>query len=216
MTSAAIQNTPIEAKKPQYPVIENSAIEQKKQQLETLFKHIHQQRMQDIPVINDKLEVTGVGFQQWQNSFLGILVTPWFMNIILLPSDSENWDDITILSQQTHIFPSGRYQFLMNFEPDIGRYQTCSLFSPMFEFADNDAAVETAEHAIKAIMDSDNVDEQDIDEKQIERIWNGEDDDSELNDNTATQKKRPSISEKLEKPISRRELLRGSFLKDED
>jgi len=242
MTSVATQI--IENPEEQFTPIPIADITAKRQLLESVFNKIYTERMHDVPIINDKISVSAVGFQQWQNSILGILVTPWFMNIMLLPGQSENWDERQELSEKTHFFPSGKYTFLMAFEEDIGRYQICSLFSPMFEFADDFAAVDTATHALRELMNLENVEENDIDSAQIERIWNGEEQLPEqlpkqlpekhpeaLSENTektmadsavegdtiatTTKQKKPSISEKMEKPMSRRDMMRGTFLRDE-
>ncbi|MBL4762848.1 MAG: [NiFe]-hydrogenase assembly chaperone HybE [Gammaproteobacteria bacterium] len=220
-----LATTPVE----KTPIIEitSDELRQKEQQLETLFKRIHVERMADVPITNEDIKVTAVGFQQWENSYLGILVTPWFMNLMLLPGSTENWDDQQELSKKKYCFPSGRYTFLTGFEPDIGKYQTCSLFSPMYEFADNDAAVDTATFAIKELLNIENVEQIDIEAELIEDIWNGTEqvpeefkadgDAQAVVEKMSDEEKQvileqPTLAEKIETPISRRDMLRGSFL----
>ena len=213
-------------------VLPQAVIDEKVALLESVFNHIYKERMHDIPIINNKIEVRAIGFQQWQNSYLCIMITPWFMNLMLLPGETENWDDMQETSANRHTFPSGNYEFLVGYEADIGKYQMCSLFSPMFEFADNAAAVETAEVAIKELMNLENIEEADIDSRQLEAIWNGSEDhpDKTTTDkpaaNTAqstpaeekiSQTEPPlSLSEKMQKPISRRRLLRGALMLEDD
>jgi [NiFe] hydrogenase assembly HybE family chaperone len=190
------------------------------------FQTIYQQRMADIPVINEKIEVSAVGFQHWQNSILGILITPWFMNLILLPGESENWDEYELLSKQSYSFPSGRYTFITGYEEAIGKFQMCSLFSPMFEFADNNSAVETAEIAIRELLNKENIEQIDEEANTIESIWNGEDANSDNSLSEAAESltesekeellEAPSLAEKLQQPISRRELFRAAFRQDKD
>ncbi len=194
--------------------------------LETVFRHIHKNRMADIPILNDRIEVSVIGFQQWQKSYLCILITPWFMNLMLLPGEEENWEDKQETTTSRHTFPSGNYEFLIGYEPDIGKYQMCSLFSPMFEFADNAAAVETAEIAIKELMNVENIEQADIDSRQLEAIWNGTEEHPDktaareaANRETAEKNKvQPHIplKEKMQKPVSRRSLLRGALMLDEE
>ncbi|RLA53873.1 MAG: hypothetical protein DRQ65_05730, partial [Gammaproteobacteria bacterium] len=154
--------------------IDEQLLEQKRAQVVSVFNTINTERMNDIPILNHKLSVSLIGLQEWNNNYLGILVTPWFMNIIMLPNQADEWSDIPELSSEKYVFPSGNYKFLMGFEPDIGKYQTCSLFSPMFEFADNQAAIETAQAAITELMNDENIETTDIDSEQIQRIWEGE------------------------------------------
>jgi len=193
-------------------------LEEKVTLLESIFNTIYSERMKDIPIINDKVEVRVIGFQQWQNSYLCIMITPWFMNLMLLPGDTENWDDQRETASIRHAFPSGNYNFLVGFEPNIGKYQMCSLFSPMFEFADNDAAVETAEAAIKELMKLENIEKTDIDTRQIKAIWDGSE---EHPDKIAAKEKaetlqRVPLKEKMQEPLSRRHLLRSALMLDND
>ena len=55
-------------------------------------------------------------------------------------------------------FPAGVYEFVAGREEVIGEYQACSLFSPMFAFADHDAARLTAQAALQALFDAANGD----------------------------------------------------------
>ncbi len=197
--------------------------EEKVTLLESTFNTIYKERMHDVPIINDKIEVHVVGFQQWQKSYLCIMITPWFMNIMLLPGETENWDEKRETASSTHTFPSGSYTFLVGFEPGIGKYQMCSLFSPMFEFADNDAAVETAEVAIKELMNIENVEETDINSRQIEAIWDGTEEHpdkiaarEEAEKIKAEAPPRMPLKERMQQPVSRRQLLRGAIMLEDD
>ncbi|MCF6318348.1 MAG: [NiFe]-hydrogenase assembly chaperone HybE [Proteobacteria bacterium] len=221
-------------------VISDEEISIKKSLIESVFKRIYKENMRDIPVNNDKLEVTVIGLQQWQEYYLGIVITPWFMNIFLTPYENELWDDLAELSKQTFIFPSGRYSFITGRDKELGTYQMCSLFSPMFEFADNEAAIDTATVAIRELMNVENIEQTDIDSEQIEKIWQGEeplpeniedqftdfaekDEEKETNknnaknlkeDNAETKTPLKNIQQNIQQPISRRDMLRGRFLRE--
>ena len=121
--------------------------------LETTFAQIQEERMQDVPIINTTLRVEAVDFRRYQGYWLGVMITPWFMNLMLLPADDSDWSDLQELSEQSHVFPSGRYTFIVGRESSLGTYKSCSLFSPMFEFADQVAAVDTAHAVMEALMD---------------------------------------------------------------
>jgi len=202
--------------------VPQAIIDEKTAILESAFNHIYKERMVDIPILNNKIKVAAIGFQQWQNSYLCIMTTPWFMNMMLLPGEEENWDDKRETTALRHTFPSGNYEFLVGFEPDIGKYQMCSLFSPMFEFADNDAAVETAEAAIKELMKLENIEETDIDSAQIQAIWDGtEEHPDKIAAREAAAKAKAEtphipLEERMKQPVSRRRLLRGALMLDDD
>jgi len=194
-----------------------SGTQQKVEILESTFNKIYRERMIDVPITNEKIEVRAIAFQRWQASYLGVMITPWFMNLMLLPGETENWDDRQELSATTYTFPSGNYEFLTGFEPNIGKYQMCSLFSPMFEFSDNNSAIETARAIIKELMNSENVEKTDIGSSQIENIWNGvnEENKDDLKNQDETEIS-PNLTEKIHKPISRRRLLRSTLMLKDD
>ncbi len=149
--------------------------EQAYQRLEQTFKRIQLERMEGVPVLNDRLCVKAIGFLQWNDFQLGILITPWFMNLMLLPVEAKS----TILAKtgdiQTYVFPSGAYDFIVGYEDELGHYLNCSLFSPMFEFEDQQAAELTAQEALAAIMQEENFDQSSQHRTQeIAEIWSGE------------------------------------------
>lgn len=213
--------------------------------LEAVFTHIQDERMQDVPIMNNDLRVEAVDFRRYEDCWLGVMITPWFMNLMLLPAEDDDWSELQELTEHQRVFPSGKYTFIAGYEADVGTYQSCSLFSPMFEFADQVAAVDTAHAVMEALMDPENRDEGDIDQDRIEAIWNGEeqlteeelanvlptqtadDADGEAAIQTASvetdtnnsppppPKKRTSLKERAQRPMNRRELLRGSFLQED-
>lgn len=188
--------------------------------LERVFNCIYRERMSDMPMVNNKLQVHAIDFQPWQQHYIGVLSTPWFMNLMLLPGDQDDWSNLPELGKQSQLFPSGRYEFITGYESQLGKYQMCSLFSPMFEFADDDAAVETAHIIMSELMKQENQDEAHIQPTQMEAIWKGEEL-PELNLKARItqhndEPQRPLISARLEQPLSRRQLLSGIFNPDTD
>ena len=163
-----------------------------KRQLEHVFRTIQQTRMQDVPILNTALQVEAVNFQPWQDARLGIMITPWFMNLMLLPQKNE-WDALAEGNKYLHQFPSGNYEFVVGFEEAIGKYQACSLFSPVFQFDDHATAVATAYACLDALMRIES-------REQLGSEPQQDDKQRGLNTNEA---------------ISRRDFLRGGFLRSQ-
>jgi [NiFe] hydrogenase assembly HybE family chaperone len=115
--------------------------------LETCFIQIQQQRMVDVPILNPALRVQSVDFQLFQQTWIGVLITPWFMNLLYLRDDN-----LMIGAKITHIFPAGQFEFIINYEKELGFYQSCSLYSPMFDFQQQEIAVQTAQAALQALL----------------------------------------------------------------
>jgi [NiFe] hydrogenase assembly HybE family chaperone len=121
--------------------------------LEGAFRRVAAQRMAGVPILNPALSVEAVGFRPWDQHWLGVLVTPWFMNLWLMPRVVSRWQPIAAGTTRHHVFPAGVFEFIGGFEPTIGDYQACSLFSPMFEFANQSDARDTALAALQALFD---------------------------------------------------------------
>jgi [NiFe] hydrogenase assembly HybE family chaperone len=119
--------------------------------LEQVFRDILRDRMQGLPFINPALSVQAIGFRRWNGNDIGILLTPWFMNLMLLPSHaaSGQWRRG---SETTHGFPAGEFGFVIGEEPGVGLYQMCSLFSPVFDFPDQITAVAVAEEILDQLF----------------------------------------------------------------
>jgi [NiFe] hydrogenase assembly HybE family chaperone len=108
--------------------------------------------MKGLPIYNPTLAVEGVGFRDFQGRQVGVIVTPWFMNLTVLPAaaDRETWrkGETTRLA-----FPSGAYDFVVSEIEDVGPIGTCSLFSPMLDFADHEAARVAAQAAADSLFE---------------------------------------------------------------
>ncbi len=182
-----------------------SALTLQLRQVEQTFRNIHRERMQGLPFLNPALEVEAVGFMPWLNGYIGVLITPWFINLMLLPRD-ETWGDLQVGSKVTHRFDSGAYEFTVGQEPTIGNYQMCSLFSPAQEFADHTAAVATAKEVMQGLMDSNNREGLTLHEEVIRKAWQGE---AGATKPDEPQTAAPTLSEKMAGSISRRDFLRG-------
>ena len=128
------------------------------------FERVQGERMAGLPFVNEALRVEVVGLRRWRGLWLGVLVTPWFMNLVLLPGDGNReddgdatlapWPSIATGEYAQFAFPAGVMSFLAGREGEAGEYLSCSLFSPMFEFADHATARQTAEACLVALFDT--------------------------------------------------------------
>ena len=108
------------------------------------FTEVWHGKMRDVPMVNKLLQVQAVGFQVHDGRPLGVLITPWFMNLIQLPAEGEDWSNLKPGEKEIIAFPSGDYEFLHNAREQTGGYKACSLFSPMGEFRTQNQAVDVA------------------------------------------------------------------------
>lgn len=128
-----------------------------KSRLEDVFSRIHRERMAGIPILNDRLSVEVLGVRETSGYWLGTLITPWFINLMMLPSTDEQRAAVAGVPRGgtvLHRFPAGRFEFIVGEEGELGRFAMCSLFSPVLEFEDQASARLAAETALEALFDA--------------------------------------------------------------
>lgn len=112
--------------------------------------------MRDLPVFNPALDVAAIGFRALDDHAFGVIVTPWFMNLVRLPLDpttaGRSQGEVV-----TRLLPVGALEFTVGHLDGIGGIESCSLFSPMFDFADQSAAEAAAEAALAAVLEPEQV-----------------------------------------------------------
>ncbi len=116
------------------------------------FFRIQQEQMADVPILNPALSVEAVDFQRWQGHWLGIVVTPWCMSMLLVPGSAENWVSTGENRRRFVKFPAGDFAFLGSAETELGEYQSCPLFSPMGQFSSQSEAMMTARASLVALL----------------------------------------------------------------
>lgn len=121
--------------------------------IEADFREIWHAKMRDVPLANPLLRIEAVGFRHHEDRPLGILVTPWCMNLVLLPAEGEDWSALRPGAKETLAFPSGDYEFLHNRREMTGGYKACALFSAMGDFRSHAQAVEIADAVMAALFD---------------------------------------------------------------
>jgi [NiFe] hydrogenase assembly HybE family chaperone len=112
--------------------------------LERVFARILAEDVSDMPLLNPALRVEAVGFARDELGWLGVLVTPWFMNLMLLPAAGVPWQALATGAKRRLRFPAGEFVFFGGWEEQLGEYLYCSMFSPMAQFADHESAWATA------------------------------------------------------------------------
>ncbi len=113
-------------------------------------------RMKGLSFVNPALAVEAVGFAPWQGHWLGVMLTPWFMNLVLAPRDAAAWRSLPQGEKRCYRFPAGDFDFIGARDELAGDYQLCSLFSPVLQFDDQPSARMVAQLARDALFDAAN------------------------------------------------------------
>lgn len=145
------------------------ALDARVQNLQQAFVGIARGRMAGLPLVNPALAVEALGFaaqpderaprspnQQGEEGGggeggLGVLLTPWFMNLVWLPLRPAGEAALPQGVSRVRRIGGERFEFIGAHEDQAGAYEMCSLFSPMFEFTDQAAARATALAVLAAL-----------------------------------------------------------------
>lgn len=120
--------------------------------LATHYEQVWQTRMHDMPFVNPALSVAVLGFVRQQGDWLGVVVTPWFINLFLVFGGGELWGDIPAGERRYLSLPCGTLQFIADDDPDLGPYQYCPLIAPVSSVPDMATARQAALDAMATVM----------------------------------------------------------------
>ena len=124
-----------------------------------LFDNVAKLRMAGVPILNPALRVEALGFELCDGDgaeaggtrgAVGVLVTPWFMNLVWFPLDRIDQPE-RAGSSRVHPVGAENFDFIAGHEAAFGSFEACSLFSPMFEFPDQATASATGEAVLAAL-----------------------------------------------------------------
>ena len=122
------------------------------EELERYYEAVLSERMQDMPFVNPALEVEAIGFRDFDEHRLGVLLTPWFMNLVLVPG-TDDWNDAIPGSTCKWTLPEGTYEFNICRDEDLGVYMTAVLFRSVVDFPDQDSARSIAREIMQRLFE---------------------------------------------------------------
>lgn len=181
--------------------------------IEAIFTRIQNEQMKGVPILNYAIQVEAVGFQEWQGCCVGVLITPWFMNLMLFPGPGEAWEELAVGTKQRHEFPAGSHELTINEFDQISRCQSYPIHSPMHAFVTHEDARSAARTFIDVLMANAVAGPVDDDEVPFERFLQG-DEMAQIYREEQEAKAAcqcPSLKEQVERKVSRRDLLRGNL-----
>jgi len=116
------------------------------------FTQIGDEHIRELPIYHRPLEVEAVDFQPWATGWIGVLITPWFMNVMLLPRDKDQWQSLAVGQKQMQQLPSGEQEFVVGGDAELGPYLFRSLASPMLGFSSQIDARQAAQAVLRRLM----------------------------------------------------------------
>ena len=118
------------------------------------YRMIGEQKMRDLPIFNSHLQVEAVGFQDWQGRTIGVMISPWFMNLVLLAGPDDDVEAFTQGASSDWDLPAGNYEFHGAEVAGIP-HLTAALFSTVTDFPDQQTARSVAEAVVEQLLDED-------------------------------------------------------------
>ena len=115
------------------------------------YQRVGQERMHGLPICNAALQVEAVGFRPHGRCLCGVLITPWFMNLVLLPAEGEQWCAVTFGDSVVWQFNAGEYEFTPAVLEDVGIHLSTPLFSTVQDFPDQETARQVANEVLRQL-----------------------------------------------------------------
>lgn len=116
------------------------------------YRRVHE-AMRDLPICNPALEIEAIGFRPYGGHALGVILTPWFMNLMICAADAEELSPKAPGETACWPLTAGRVDFVVGRLEGFGRVDSCSLFSPMDDFADHAEARAVAVATLDELFD---------------------------------------------------------------
>ena len=110
------------------------------QTLVARFERIARESMCGLPFYNEALSVEAVGFERIGDGWLGVLITPWFMNLMLVSGQPIPYAEAANGKKRSVELPGGPVQFLCGGTEDFGMFDAHSIASPMDVYKSQDQA----------------------------------------------------------------------------
>ena len=98
---------------------------------EAAFEKIYRQKMRELPITRPHLAVRALGFAPFHGHWIGALVTPWSILVVLASGNEQTWPAVQVGKIMPVRLPAGAFHFLGMQEESLGEFLACSLMSPI-------------------------------------------------------------------------------------
>lgn len=115
------------------------------------FERIGRESMRGLPFYNEALSVEAIGFERFGEGWIGVLITPWFMNLMLVSDQPIPYAETANGEKRTIELPGGPVKFLCGGTEDFGMFHAHSIASPMDVYKSQNQARAAARRALACV-----------------------------------------------------------------
>jgi len=109
--------------------------------------------MRDLPLYNPIVAIEAVGFRRFgDDALVGVVLTPWFMNLTMLPIEPAPMDMAAFGRSVVVELPAGQRTFVVGGDVGVGLYKAHSLHSPVLTFTLPGQARAEAQRTLALLM----------------------------------------------------------------
>ncbi|MBD1577633.1 [NiFe]-hydrogenase assembly chaperone HybE [Vibrio sp. S11_S32] len=128
-------------------------IAQKKVDIEAVYQRIFAQQMQSLSFVSPHIEIEMVSLQPYQDHWMGGMITPWMLNLMIMPMDETQglWADLRVGEEIGLHLAGNDYRFYASEVAGIGQFLACSLMSPIAGLTEHSQAVTLAKDVMRLV-----------------------------------------------------------------
>ncbi|ALX94610.1 hydrogenase [Serratia fonticola] len=120
--------------------------------LETAFQAIADGEMQDLPFFQPQIPVRACGFQLFEQQWVGTILTPWMLSLLVLPGPEQVWQPYAVGDKLALSLPCGSVRFIVGEIAGCGQYLACSLMSPLDRHLGAEQALALAQQSARMAL----------------------------------------------------------------
>ncbi|HDL6590686.1 TPA: hydrogenase-2 assembly chaperone [Yersinia enterocolitica] len=128
--------------------------------LEQVFGQVAVDEMRGLPFYRDHIPLRACGFQLFEQQWIGALLTPWMLSLVVLPGPQQSWQRRAVGERLMLALPCGTIGFTVSEIAGCGQYLSRSLMSPLDTSLSAERALQLAEQSARMalslpVMDAD-------------------------------------------------------------
>lgn len=120
--------------------------------VEAAFDRVAKQMMNELSFIHPTMPIKACEFQLFEGQWIGGIITPWMLSVIILPGPNQVWEHRTVGERIGLKLPYGDTTFIVGELEELNQYLSCSLMSPLDKHLTVAQGIALAEDSIKMLL----------------------------------------------------------------